>query len=80
MNSDPAWAILLGGALAYNLIAGRHGGELLSTGAARHRAAHPLLITLFIVATIGHLAGWTPKYLDPYHIPFRSLGARRGTR
>jgi hypothetical protein len=67
MTSDRAWIVLLGSAFGYNLLARRRGWELLSVGAQRHRAKHPLLARLFIVATIGHLTGSLPFGTDPYH-------------
>jgi hypothetical protein len=68
VNSDKAWIALIGGAFAYNLWAGHRGTELLSGGAKRHRAAHPVLTRLFIAATIGHLTGMLPDWADPYQL------------
>jgi len=70
-DSDPAWIALLGGALIYNLWAGRRGWELLSGGAARHTVSHPLLVRLFIIITIGHLTGVLPGWADPYRFPLK---------
>jgi hypothetical protein len=67
VNSDRAWVALLGAAFVYNVLADHRGWELLSVGAQRQRAAHPLIARLFIVATIGHLTGSLPRWADPYH-------------
>lgn len=69
-SSDPAWIMLLGMAFGYNAWAGRSGRELLSSGARRHRAAHPIITRLFIVALIGHLTGWVPHWIDLFHVPY----------
>jgi hypothetical protein len=77
MESDRAWIVLLGSAFGYNLIAGHKNWELLSGGAQRHRAKHPLLYRLFIMSVVGHLTGALPRWADPFHwqywklIPYR---------
>lgn len=72
-SSDTAWIMLLGLAFAYNAWAGHSGRELLSGGARRHRATHPIITRLFIVAIIGHLTGWLPRWADLFHVPYRKI-------
>lgn len=51
--------------------------EMLSHGAARYKAAHPVLTTAVVLTTAAHLLEWLPDGVDPYHRAFRALSKLR---
>lgn len=51
--------------------------EMLSHGAARYKAAHPVLTTSVVVITAAHLLEWLSPEVDPYHRVFRLLNRLR---
>lgn len=62
--SDYAWLALVIGITAYEAIASD--GELMSHGARRYMAAHPVLWRVVVVSTAAHLLSLLPPWADPF--------------
>ena len=72
-QADKGWLGLLTFIVVYELTC--DDGELLSHGASRYRAAHPVLTTSVVVVTAAHLLELIPDRVDPFSALFRWLNA-----
>jgi hypothetical protein len=81
--ADYAWAAIISGAVAYELVA----EDLLSDAADRLRVTHPWLLRVVVVAVGGHLSGLVPARMDVFNARniihrsiLRALGGRLEAR
>jgi hypothetical protein len=81
--ADYAWAAIISGAVAYELVA----EDLLSDAADRIRVTHPWLLRAVVVAVGGHLSGLVPARMDVFNARnvvhrsiLRALGGRLEAR
>jgi hypothetical protein len=70
-QADYGWLAVAAVVVAAEVTAGP--GEMLSHGAARYKAAHPVLTTSVVVVTAAHLLEWLPQNVDPYHCTYGLL-------
>lgn len=63
--AETAWALLLGGAICYDLVAREN--QTLSEACDRAIERHPVMTLGAIAITAGHLANVLPERIDPIH-------------
>jgi hypothetical protein len=68
------WAVvtMMGGILTYDLVTPP--GETVSEAVDRYLERRPILTTIFIGITAGHLLNRIPVYLDLYALFFAGVG------
>ena len=71
-TGDYAVVTLMGGVLVYDLAT--EPGETVSEAVDRYLERRPILTTIFVLITAGHLLNRLPVYLDFYALFFRGVG------
>lgn len=77
--SDYAWLALAVGITVYEAVAGDE--ELMTHGARRYMAAHPVLWRAVVLSTAAHLLSLLPSWADPFwrtHTAYMSIRSRAG--
>lgn len=69
---DYGWLAVLGVVVTVEVFAPP--GKMLSHGAARYKAAQPVLTTAVIGYLAGHLLGLVPPYVDPLSRVAKAIG------
>jgi hypothetical protein len=64
-QSDYGWLAVLGVVVVAEVTGGSD--QMLSHGAARYKAAHPVLTTTIVLTTAFHLLEWLDDEVDPFH-------------
>lgn len=75
-NADKGWAIIIGFALAHNVVAAGRRQEMLSQACVRHRHDHPVIVPAVGITLLAHLTGVAPWWADPLHLV--GAGMERG--
>jgi hypothetical protein len=63
---DWGWLMVVGSGIAYEILAGIFGKELLSMAATRYRTHHPLYLRLIVAVLAAHFGGALPPCFDVF--------------
>lgn len=66
MTTKNPWVVVVGGALAYDVILMARGHDALSTVFRRAAREHPVALTLGVGYLLGHLYGFLPGRSDAF--------------